>query len=74
MAEYSITVHGLTGRMFKGDNKYPSSRGPAQKILIRKEAAGRYFNVEMRLNCKCGAKCASAREARAHCAGKKENG
>jgi len=54
MAEYSITVHGLTGRMWKGDNKHPSSRGPAQKILISQYSGGRYFKVELQFDDTCG--------------------
>lgn len=45
--------------------------GAALAALRKTHAGGRPAKPT---NCKCGAKCASAREARAHCAGKKENG
>ena len=40
--------------MWKGDNKHPSSRGPAQKILISQYSGGRYFKVELQFDDTCG--------------------
>lgn len=57
MAKHSITVHGLTGRMFKGDNKYPSSRGPAQKIVFIKRLEAidmTLFKAELQFDDTCG--------------------
>lgn len=52
--EYPVTIAGLDGRMFMGSNEYPQRRGPVQKILLRKESAGRYFNVKLQFDDTCG--------------------